>query len=123
MSEKKKVLIVDDEEDFVTLSAVRVEEAGYEVFTETDGNKVMARVRDIKPDLVVLDIMLLGSDGLTLLKKLKKEFSDMPVIVVTGKAFMMAEIFVIEGSSGFFKKPADLKELVKRINELIGNNH
>ena len=122
MSEKKKVLIVDDEEDFATLSAVRVEEAGYEVFTETDGNKVLSRVRDVKPDLVVLDIMLLGTDGLTLLKKLKKEFSDVPVIVVTGKAFMMSEVFAMEGSSGFFKKPADLKELVKRINELIGSN-
>ncbi|MBI4970616.1 MAG: response regulator [Candidatus Omnitrophica bacterium] len=123
MSEKKKILIVDDEEDFATLSAVRIEEAGYEVYTESDGEKVLDRVRQIRPDLVVLDIMLLGVDGLTVLKKIKKEMKDLPVIVVTGKAIMMSEVFTMEGAAGFFKKPADLKALVKRIQELIGNGH
>ncbi|GEM_PF-3589655 len=119
---RKKVLVVDDEEDFATLSAVRIEEAGYDVFTETDGDKVLTRVEEIKPDLLVLDVMLQANDGLSILKKLKKEVSDMPIIIVTGKAVIMNEIFALEGSSGFFKKPVDIKALVKRIKELIGNN-
>ena len=120
MSNAKKVLIVDDDEDFSVLAAVRIEEAGYKVEAETDGGKVLGRVRDIHPDLLLLDIMLGGDgDGFSILKKIKKEMPDLPVIVVTGKAVMMSDIFSMEGSSGFFKKPPDFKELVSRIKDLI----
>lgn len=120
---KKKILVVDDEEDFSTLAAVRLEEAGYEVNMESEGLNVLKRVRQVKPDLIVLDIMLIGIDGLSLLKNLKKEVTDVPVLIVTGKAKMMKEVFEMEGSAGFFTKPVDLKILVKRIQELIGNNN
>ena len=73
MLDKKRILIVDDEEDFAQLSQIRLEDAGYDVFTESNGDKVMDRVKELKPDLVVLDIMLLGEDGFSLLKKLKKK--------------------------------------------------
>lgn len=128
MAGKKKILIVDDEEEFSTLVALRLEDAGYEAMTESDGDRVFNRIKETKPDLVILDIFLLGVDGLTILKKLKKEginnisLADIPVIVITGKAVMMKDVFEVEGAAGFFKKPVDVKVLVKRIKELIGNS-
>jgi len=125
---KKKVLIVDDEEDFSTLISIRLNEGGYEVYSESEGKNVIKRVKEIKPDLVVLDIFLLGMDGLTILQKLKKEgienvsLADIPVIVVTGKAVLMNEIFEVEGCVGFFRKPIDVKKLVTRVKELIGES-
>ncbi len=120
--EKKRILIVDDEEDFAQLSAIRLEEAGYDVFTETKGEKVMERVKELKPDLVVLDIILLGEDGFSVLKKLKKNLPDIFVVVVSGRAFMMDDVFKMEGAAGVYKKPIDFKALVKRVQELIGSN-
>ncbi len=125
---KKKILIIDDEEDFATLISIRLVEAGYEVFSESEGERAIDRVKEIKPDLIVLDIFLLGVDGLTLLKEMKNEginkvpLEDIPIIVVTGKAVLMNEIFEVEGSVGFFRKPLDVKKLVTRVEELIGDS-
>ena len=123
MDEKKRVLIVDDDQDFATLSAIRLEEAGYEVYSETEGMRVLQRVNEVRPDLVILDIMLAGVDGLNLLKNLRKAALSVPIIIITGKATMMKDVFEMEGSAGFFPKPVDTKLLVKRIKELIGNNN
>jgi len=128
MDEKKKILIIDDEKDFLELISIRLEDEGYEIYTESDGEQVLDQINKVKPDLVILDVVLVGSDGLTLLRKLKREsvnhisLKDIPVIVVTGKAVMMKEIFEVEGCDGFFNKPIDLKVLGKRIRELIGSD-
>ncbi|MBI4397869.1 MAG: response regulator [Candidatus Omnitrophica bacterium] len=115
---RKKILIVDDEEDFATLSALRIGEAGFEVHIETDGGKAFQRIQELNPDAVLLDIMLQTDDGLSLLKKIKKEMPQVIVIVITGKAMLMGDIFKMEGAAAFFKKPIDVKELVKKIQEL-----
>ena len=120
MSDKKKIFIIDDEEDFATLASVRLEEAGYEVYSETEGKRALERAKALQPDIIFLDVVLLGSDGLTLLKKLKKELASVPIVMVTGKAVMMKEIFEMEGASAFFKKPLDFKQLVNKVKELIG---
>lgn len=116
----KRILIVDDEEDFITLISVRLEEAGFEVYAETDGTRALQKARELKPDVVLLDVMLPGTDGLVLMKAVKKELPNIPVVILTGKAVMMKDVFNMEGASGFFKKPVDFKELVLKVRGLVG---
>ena len=122
MSGKKKILIIEDEEDFATLVSIRLEEAGFEVHSEIRGDHALSRVNELKPDLVVLDYFLSRGDGFTILRKIKERSatSPIPVILVTGKATMMEDVFRVEGAADFFRKPVDMKTLVARVKELIG---
>ena len=120
MTGKKRVLIVDDDEDFCALASVRLEEGGLEVHTDSEGNHLVEKVKQVKPDLIVLDVMLAHLDGLTLFKQMKREGIQVPVVVVTGKAVMMKEVFEMEGAKGFFQKPVDLKAFVKYLKGLVG---
>ena len=71
MSEKKKVLLVDDDPDFVEAVKVIVESGGYDVRVAYDGKEGLEAVAEEKPDIIVLDVMMPGEDGLTLCRRLR----------------------------------------------------
>ena len=120
MTDKKKILIIEDEEDFATLVTIRLEEAGFEVALEPNGDHAISRIKESKPSLVILDYYLSKGDGFTVIRKMKADaaLSPIPVILVTGKAVMMEDVFRVEGAVEFFKKPVDMKILVNRVKEL-----
>ncbi len=77
-----KVLVVDDEVHIVELARLYLTREGYEVEGVGDGDQAMARFNQLKPDLVILDIMLPGTDGLTICKEIRKQ-SQVPIIMLT----------------------------------------
>jgi len=117
---KRKILVVDDEVDFVELMTVRLEANGYEVITANNGKEALDRVKKDKPDGLILDIMMPEMDGLTVLKKIRSEDARIPIFITT--AFSNEERIKIAGrynATGFIVKTQDLGKEVKNITAAI----
>jgi CheY-like chemotaxis protein len=108
----KKILCVDDEPINLAIIEFNLMTHGYEVFKASDGLSALRMVKDIKPQLVLLDIMMPGMDGIETLKEIKKIDPDLPVIMVTG--VMDEEIArnaVRAGAYDYVTKPIDFDYL------------
>src|SRR5258708_8476906 len=90
-----KVLVVDDEVHIVELARLYLTREGYEVEGVGDGAQALARFGQLKPDLVVLDIMLPGIDGLTICKEIRKQ-SQVPIIMLTTRAELPDNVVGLE---------------------------
>ena len=117
---KKKILVIDDELDFVNLVKVRLEANGYEVIDALNGEDGLKKAEAENPDLILLDIMMPKKDGYTLLRELKyKEATkSIPVIVLTAKPGMR-DLFGMEGVSDYIVKPFEDEELLLRIKKTL----
>lgn len=116
MAEKKRVLVVDDESDFVELIKLRLETAGFEVLSAYSGKEALEKLKSEKIDVVLLDILMPGMDGFAVLKKVRKDYKGMPVYMIT--AFSNEERFELAknlGASGFIVKTDDLKKELDNI--------
>ncbi len=117
----KKILVVDDEPAFVSLFKSRLEPAGFDVCSASDGEEALAKVNQEKPDLIVLDVVIPKMSGYEVMKKIRDNSATrrIPSIVISGKAGMK-DFF--DGMSGveFMQKPFDLKLLVDRVEEILG---
>ena len=83
----KKILIVDDEPDVVTVVKIRLESAGYQTITAKDGQEALDKTYRENPDLIILDIMLPKIDGYNVCKTLRsdEEYKAIPIIMLTGR--------------------------------------
>src|SRR6202049_2370590 len=114
-----KVLVVDDEAHIVELARLYLSREGYEVEGGGDGSQALARFRQIKPDLVVLDIMLPGVDGLTICKEIRKQ-SQVPIIMLTARDEVTDKVVGLEvGADDYLTKPFHPQELVARAKALL----
>jgi two-component system alkaline phosphatase synthesis response regulator PhoP len=114
-----KILIVDDEPSIVNLVTAYLRPEGYEVFSANDGQSGLHAARAYKPDLVVLDIMLPGMDGLELLTRLRRE-SDVYVILLTAKTEEIDKVVGLSvGADDYLTKPFSPRELVARIKAAL----
>src|SRR5512147_1347217 len=114
-----KILIVDDEPSILNLITAYLRPEGYEVYTASDGPLGLQAARAYKPDLVVLDIMLPGIDGLELLTRLRRE-SDVYVILLTAKTEEVDKIVGLSvGADDYVTKPFSPRELVARIKAAL----
>src|SRR5437763_9903562 len=114
-----KVLIVDDEAHIVELARLYLTREGYEVEGVGDGAQALARFGQLKPDLVVLDIMLPGVDGLTICKEIRKQ-SQVPIIMLTARAELADKVVGLEvGADDYLTKPFHPQELVARAKALL----
>lgn len=118
---KKKILVVDDEVDFTELMKVRLEASGYDVIITNNGEDALNIVKKNKPDAVLLDIMMPGTDGLTVLKQVRAADARLPVFMIT--AFSNEERIKLAGklnASGFIVKSRhDISEEIKNITSAI----
>ena len=120
MTKKKKILVVDDEVDFVDMIKIRLEANGYDVVIANNGKEAIDRVRSDKPDAVLLDIMMPEMDGLSVLKQIRSDDERMPVFIIT--AFSNEERFKVAGklnASGFIIKTQDLGIEIKNMAKVI----
>ena len=127
---KKKILVIDDEEALVEALSARLESAGYAVLSAYTGEKGLQLARTELPDAIILDIYLPGEDGLAIIKQLKRPIDPqtgdpsktrkIPVIVLTGKAEKMEDMFQMEECFAFFTKPFDSKELLASVAKAAG---
>lgn len=109
-----KILIVDDEEHIRYLYAEELSEAGYEVITADSGYKLLERIEQESPDLVVLDIKMVDYNGLDLLQDIRNKFYDLPVILCTAYDTFKEDIKSI-AADFYVIKSFDLTELKNKI--------
>lgn len=114
-----KILVVDDEPSILKLVTSFLEKEGYQVFTAADGPSGLKAARAYKPDLIVLDIMLPGMDGIELLSNLRRE-SDVYVIMLTAKTEETDKIVGLSvGADDYVTKPFSPRELVARVKAAL----
>ncbi|NOH02870.1 MAG: response regulator transcription factor [Chloroflexi bacterium] len=114
-----KILVIDDEPSIVNLVQAYLKPEGYEVFTASDGVSGLKAARAFKPDLVILDVMLPGMDGLELLSKLRRE-SDVYVIMLTARTEETDKIVGLSvGADDYVTKPFSPRELVARVKAAL----
>ena len=109
-----KILILDDEEHIRYLYSEELTEAGYEVATADTGYKLLERIEEEKPDLVVLDIKMVDYNGLDLLQDIRNRFYDMPVVLCTAYDTFKEDMKSI-AADFYVIKSFDLTELKKKI--------
>ncbi len=114
-----KVLVVDDEQSILDLVTSYLRREGYEVHTAMDGRAGLQAARALQPDLIVLDVMLPGMDGIELLTRLRRE-SDVYVIMLTAKSEEMDKIVGLSvGADDYLTKPFSPRELVARVKAAL----
>lgn len=114
-----RVLVVDDEEQIRRIVRGYLEAEGFEVAEASDGESGLAKARDLSPDLVVLDVMMPGVDGIEVLRRLRAE-SDVYVILVTARAEEVDKLVGLSvGADDYVTKPFSARELVARIKTVL----
>jgi DNA-binding response OmpR family regulator len=119
---KAKVLLVDDEVDFVKLTEYNLCRQGFEVFTAYNGVEALHQARRILPDVILLDLMLPDIDGASVCEILRSQPStaDVPVVVVSALDGMVTRGRSAEaGVTFYFKKPVDMNVLGDRVRQVI----
>lgn len=116
--ESIKVLLVDDEERFVTSNATLMKKLGFAVLTALSGDEAMQILEVNDVDVAVVDVKMPGMDGIALLKVIKNRFPLVEVVMLTGNATFESAVSGLKmGASDYLMKPADLDELVLKIRE------
>ena len=121
----KKVLIVEDETDLVKLLKYNLEKEGFKVNYATDGTVALAEVRRDPPDLVILDLMLPGLDGLEVCRQLRRNerFVRTPVLILSARSEEADRIVGLElGADDYVTKPFSTREVVARVRALLRRN-
>ena len=114
----EKVLLVDDEEDFLEIMAERMKARDMDVHTCTTAAEALERIKNENFDAIILDFMMPGMDGMHALKEIKAKSPESQIILLTGHATIEKSVEAMKlGATDFLEKPADLKELEKKIKE------
>lgn len=115
----KKVLVVDDDVKTVELVKLYLNRDGYRVLTAYDGTEALRLAREGHPDLIVLDLMLPGIDGLEICRTLRGE-SDVPIIMLTAKTTDQDKLIGLDlGSDDYVTKPFSPRELAARVRVVL----
>jgi two-component system, OmpR family, alkaline phosphatase synthesis response regulator PhoP len=113
------ILVVDDEQSILDLVTAYLRREGYQVFTAMDGPAGLQAARSSKPDLIVLDVMLPGMDGIELLTRLRRE-SEVYVILLTARSEETDKIVGLAvGADDYLTKPFSPRELVARVKAVL----
>jgi len=117
-----KLLLVDDEEEFVQALAERLKMRDLESDTVYDGDQAIHYVEDKEPDVMVLDLKMPGIDGIEVLKNVRKTYPNIQVIILTGHGTEKDEERARElGAFDYLEKPVDVDKLVDRIKKAYRN--
>jgi two-component system response regulator CpxR len=113
---KIKVLLVDDEKEFVDALAERLEIRDFEILKAFDGDEAIDKVANVDVDIVVLDVLMPGKDGLATLREIKKAKPLVEVIMLTGNATVPSAIEGLQsGAYDYLMKPTETKDLIEKI--------
>ena len=127
MDEKKKILLVDDDPDFVDAIKAVLENAGFDVAVAYDGDECLEKVGGINPDLIVLDVMMPGKDGYVVCEELKEndDTADIPVILLTAVASRVStskythRMGMTTAADDYIPKPVQPEELLQRVRDQL----
>ncbi|GAB2698837.1 response regulator [Paenibacillus thermoaerophilus] len=117
---KKKILVVDDEPSISKLIEFNLKLVGYEVNCVYDGTSVFDAIHTFRPDLIVLDLMLPGTDGIQICRKLRGEGNQVPIIMLTALQDLSDKIAGLDnGADDYMTKPFSPQELISRIQAIM----
>jgi two-component system alkaline phosphatase synthesis response regulator PhoP len=127
MKDKAKILLVDDDQDFVEATKLVLESKPYEVIVAYNGDEGLAKARRDRPDLIILDIIMPVKDGFNAAEELKKdsELSKIPVLMLTSFSQRVGEtsLSVSQGltldTEDYVDKPVSPEELLRRVERLL----
>lgn len=115
-----KILIVDDEPSIVEVLSLYLLREGFEVQQAVNGDDALEKIRLMPPSLVVLDLMLPGIDGLEIMRRLRREGNQIPVIMLTARSQEIDRIYGLElGADDYVTKPFSPIELVARVKAVM----
>lgn len=116
---KTRVLVIDDEENVCELISLYFEKAGYEVVSSPDGNNAVDLIRSQKPDVLILDLMLPGVDGLEVCKEIRK-LTNIPLIMLSARVDEVDRVLGLEiGADDYVTKPFSPRELLARVKAVL----
>jgi len=122
MSTVKKILIADDEPDILEIIQYNLQSEGYEVATAKNGIEALEQAKKVQPDLIILDIMMPGKNGIEVCNQLRQQpsFKETLIIFLTALSDETTEIKGLEtGADDFITKPISPKVLVSKVNALF----
>ncbi len=115
-----RVLVVDDETNIVDLLSVSLKFQGFEVYTADSGLAALDRAREVKPDAVILDVMMPGMDGFGVLRRLRADGIDAPALFLTARDTLQDKITGLTlGGDDYVTKPFSLEEVVARLRVIL----
>ncbi|MCG6551229.1 MAG: response regulator transcription factor [Candidatus Magnetominusculus sp. LBB02] len=123
---KKKIIVVDDEKDIVELISYNLIKEGFLVTSSFDGEDGLNKIKNQRFDLIILDLMLPGIQGIDLCKTLKSsdDTADVPIIMVTSKSEEFDKVLGLEmGADDYITKPFSIRELIARIKAVLRRTH
>jgi two-component system alkaline phosphatase synthesis response regulator PhoP len=122
MTQKKRIILIEDEEDIAALIKLQAESFGYKLHVEVDGVNGYRSVEREKPDLVILDLMLPGENGLDVCRKIKNnpDLKNIPVVILSAKGEELDVVLGLElGADDYVAKPFSPKVLFSRIKAVL----
>ena len=115
-----RVLVVDDEENIAELLRMALRYEGWQVTTAGSGSEAVRAAREVRPDAIVLDMMLPDYDGLEVMRRIRSEYPNVPVIFLTAKDSVEDRIGgLTAGGDDYVTKPFSLEEVVARLRGLM----
>nr|AAL38200.1 putative response regulator RR26 [Listeria monocytogenes] len=112
---EKKILVLDDEKPIADIVKFNLNKEGFDVYCAYDGDEALELVEEVQPDLILLDIMLPGRDGIEVCREVRKKY-DMPIIMVTAKDSEIDKVIGLElGADDYVTKPFSNRELIARV--------
>ena len=120
----RRILVIDDEPSILIMLKRMLERAGYEVFTASNGLEGIRVYDEVKPDLIVTDIIMPEKEGLELIMDLRKTKPDLKIIAISGGGRLQPHGYLpsakLFGANMTFHKPLDPKEFIAAVNDLMG---
>jgi DNA-binding response OmpR family regulator len=119
---KKKILIIEDEQDLIKGLKINLSDEGFDVDWAVDGVEGLRKAIEEAPDLIILDIMLPEKDGLEICRELRQKKIDIPIIMLTAKGEEIDKVVGLEiGADDYITKPFSIRELLARIKVRLRN--
>lgn len=119
---QKHILVVDDDRDLRRMLSESLRSAGYRVAGVSSGTRALETLRRLRPNAIIMDLMLPGMDGFVLCEKLRRnpETADIPILVLTGISSQIARFAGMEsGASDYLTKPFSVIDLLDRLQALV----
>jgi len=120
----EKVLLVDDEKDFLNIMVQRMEARGFDITTAESADQALSIIETKHFDAIVMDFQMPGMDGMKALKAIKSKKPESQIILLTGYATIEKTVEAMKaGASDFLEKPADIEVLAKKIKKAKADKH
>lgn len=120
---KKKVMLIDDDSSILTVLSIILEDMNYETVAVTDSRTAVRVLNQVKPELVVLDLVMPYVDGAQILEEMKKDklLAKIPVIIVSASN-SIEDVAAKYNTRGYFKKPFDVNRFYSSVESILGAN-